>query len=91
MEQNAQFYYRITAHSSYSGEEISIKVAVSSREELCKIADDFVEDCMGELYCDYIENSYNPSEVEEDDFYSSCYFEAEEITEEEFLYSGGRI
>lgn len=84
MEQNAQFYYRITAHSSYSGEEISIKVAVSSREELCKIADDFVEDCMGELYCDYIENGYDSREVEEDDFYSSCYFEAEEITEEDY-------
>ena len=87
MEKNTPCYYRITAYTPYCGEEISTAVSVSSDDELYKLAGEFTDDCANESIYEHTrywqEDGYNTKEEAEKDFYSGCFFEIEEISEEE--------
>lgn len=89
MEENTPRYYRITAYTPYCGEEISIVVSASSDDELYRLAGDLADDCASEFIYRHInswqEDGYETREEAEEDYYSDCSFEIEEITEEEYL------
>ena len=89
MEKNIPCYYRITAYTPYCGEEISTVVSTSSDDELYRLAGDLTDDCASEFIYEHTrywqEDGYNTKEEAEEDFYSDCFFEIEEISEEEYL------
>ena len=71
-------YFKIICYTPFCGEEKTYFEAIKDYTEILYIADDLCGDNANENYYDHVD------EYMEEEFHEECFYEIEEISEEEY-------